>query len=89
MIVARCAQGAAAFTGLLVQRSASGEPGRPNLDSYRAVQPHLVSEIDDPHPAATDFPLQRVATRERGLEGQEEVSRHTSNLMFQSSVVYL
>src|SRR5262249_23330554 len=42
------------------------------LDCDHAVQPDLAGEIDDAHTAAAQLALQRVASRERALEGHKE-----------------
>jgi hypothetical protein len=49
--------------------------GRQDFDCDRAIEPNLVREIDNAHPAATQFSLEGVAACESSLEREEESIR--------------
>src|ERR1019366_3922414 len=57
---------------LLAQfRPRRGEHARQHLDRHRQREPQFAREVDDPHPAAPELALERVAPRHRLLERDE------------------
>src|SRR5262249_31313568 len=59
----------------LAERWVCGKLGWQHLDRHRAVEPHLVSEINDPHPSAAQLTFERVPARKGGLQSEEESVR--------------
>src|ERR1035437_10473900 len=52
-------------------RLRGGERARQPLERHRPCEPELTREVDDPHPAAPELALERVAPRHRLLERDE------------------
>jgi hypothetical protein len=48
-----------------------GEVWRQRLDGHAAIEPCVARQVDDPHSAAADFPLELVLSSERGGETRE------------------
>ena len=58
----------------LARRRVVGERSRQDLDGDVTIQLHIARKVDDPHAPSAEFALERVLTRQRGLQ-VEEVGR--------------
>ena len=57
----------------LAQLGVAGAGGREQLDRHQAIEPHLSGEVDDPHAATPQLPLEGIAAGQRGLEIEKEL----------------